>query len=88
MRKSRVADYNPPPLHGFTYRIPEGSEGYEWTRTNVQAVPEYVMGREKFMSVAYEENGFVRFRVDESLSRRLCPPKILADLDRDNWLTG
>jgi len=56
-------------------------------KKGVQAVPEYVMRPEKKMSVAYEEeDGSVKYKVEKSLSRLLCPRNILLELDRDNGI--
>jgi hypothetical protein len=45
-----------------------------------------VMHPGKTMSLAYEEEGVVKFRSEKSLSRLLCPKSILLDLDRDNGI--
>ncbi|KAH8200896.1 hypothetical protein TruAng_004905 [Truncatella angustata] len=81
-------DYKPASLHGFASERPDSNVGWKWVKRGVQAIPEYVMRPEKTMSVAYEEHGNVKYRVDESLSRLLCPRSILLDLDRDNGITG
>ena len=87
MRKGRVANWNPPPMQGYVPTANNGTQGWRWEKTGIQAVPEYVMAREKMMSVAIEEDKVVKFGVAESLSRRLCPPNILLDLDRENGVT-
>jgi hypothetical protein len=38
--------------------------------------------------VAYEENGVVKYGIETSLSRLLCPRSILLELDRDNGIVG
>ena len=87
-RKNKVPDWNPPSLEGYVFHEPDGNNGWRWTKTGLQAVPEYVIDREKAVSVAYEDGGSVKYRVDQSLSRRLCPPSILSDLDRDNGIAN
>lgn len=44
------------------------------------------MRPEKMMSGAYKEGGKVKFRVDESSSRLLCPSNVLVELDKDNGI--
>jgi hypothetical protein len=88
IRKSRLSDYNPASLQGYTPIEPDGNAGWQWLKTGVQAMPEYVMRPENKISLAYEEDGNVKFRIGESLSRLLCPRGILSDLDRDNGITG
>jgi hypothetical protein len=51
-------------------------------------VPDYVMPPEKTMSVAYEEaDGRVRYGVEKSLARLLCPKNILLELDEAKRVT-
>ncbi|KAF4345735.1 hypothetical protein FBEOM_301 [Fusarium beomiforme] len=87
IRKDNL-NYNPVSLQGYAVERPDGSEGWKWVKRGVQSVPEYVMRPEKKMSVAYEEDGRVKYRANESLSRLLCPESILLDLDRDNGING
>ena len=87
IRKGKLSRYNPPPLQGYALEKPDGSAGWKWVKKGVQAVPEYVMRPEKKMSVAYEEeDGSVKYKVEKSLSRLLCPRSILLELDRDNGI--
>lgn len=90
IRKTHVANWNPPPLKGYILEEPDGSgSGWRWARNGVQAVPEYVMRPEKTMSVSYEDaNGTVRYGVQNSLARLLCPPNILLSLDEANLITA
>lgn len=83
IRKDNVK-FDPPSLHGYQVEKPDGVTGWQWAKKGVKAVPEYVMRPEKKMSVAYEEDEIVKYRVQESLSRLLCPMSILSDLDNDN----
>ncbi|KAH7010904.1 uncharacterized protein B0I36DRAFT_324482 [Microdochium trichocladiopsis] len=87
IRKDNL-NYNPASLQGYALERPDGSAGWKWVKSGVQAMPEYVMSPEKKMSVSYEERGRVKYRVEESLSRLLCPRSILLDLDRDNGISG
>ncbi|PNP61674.1 hypothetical protein FNYG_13591 [Fusarium nygamai] len=87
IRKDNL-NYNPVSLQGYVIERPDGSEGWKWVKRGVQSIPEYVMRPEKKMSVAYQEDGSVKYRVKESLSRLLCPESILLDLDRDNGING
>lgn len=84
--RKEILGYNPMPLRGYSIERPHGSAGWKWVKSGVQSIPEYVMHPEKKMSVAYEENGRVKYRVESSLSRLLCPENILLDLDRDNGI--
>ncbi|RKK75129.1 hypothetical protein BFJ69_g7878 [Fusarium oxysporum] len=84
--RKEILGYNPMPLRGYSIERPHGSAGWKWVKSGVQSIPEYVMHPEKKMSVAYEENGRVNYRVESSLSRLLCPENILLDLDRDNGI--
>ncbi|KAH7204779.1 hypothetical protein DER44DRAFT_869307 [Fusarium oxysporum] len=84
--RKEILGYNPIPLQGYSIERPHGSAGWKWVKSGVQSIPEYVMHPEKKMSVAYEENGRVKNRVESSLSRLLCPENILLDLDRDNGI--
>lgn len=84
--RKEILGYNPMPLQGYSIERPHGSAGWKWVKSGVQSIPEYVMHPEKKMSVAYEENGRVKYRVESSLSRLLCPENILLDLDRDNGI--
>lgn len=88
IRKIKLQNYNPVPLQGFQLTEPDGSAGWKWVKTGMQAVPEYVMRPQKTMSLAYQDKGQVKYRVEQSLSRLLCPKSILADLDRDNGING
>lgn len=81
-------NYKPAQLQEYALEKPDGSAGWRWVKGGVQAMPEYVMRPEKKMSVAYEEGGRVKYRVEQSLSRLLCPRSILLDLDRDNGING
>ncbi|KAL5623808.1 hypothetical protein FOBRF1_003058 [Fusarium oxysporum] len=84
--RKEILGYNPIPLQGYSIERPHDSAGWKWVKSGVQSIPEYVMHPEKKMSVAYEENGRVKYRVESSLSRLLCPENILLDLDRDNGI--
>jgi hypothetical protein len=94
IRKTKVHDYNPPPLQGFTPVEPASSpvapgdapHSWNWTKKGIQPVPEHVIGLENKMSIAYQENGKVMYKTVDSLTRRLCPKDVMADLDRDNRL--
>jgi hypothetical protein len=88
IRKSKLSHYSPASLQGYALEEPDGSAGWKWVKRGIQAVPEYVMRPEKTMSVAYEEGGSVRYKVEKSLSRLLCPRSILLELDRDNGIAG
>lgn len=83
IRKNNVS-FNPASLQGFNVEKVDGSSGWKWVKRGVQAVPEYVMRPEKKMSIASIEDGSVKYRVEGSLSRLLCPISILSDLDNDN----
>ncbi|KAH6850432.1 hypothetical protein B0I37DRAFT_413827 [Chaetomium sp. MPI-CAGE-AT-0009] len=84
IRKDRL-NYDPAPLQGY---VPEksSSAGWGWMKEGAPRIPEYVMHPNKKMQVAYEENGGVKYRLEDSLSRRLCPKSILLDLDGDNGI--
>ncbi|KAI0167662.1 hypothetical protein BJ166DRAFT_590167 [Pestalotiopsis sp. NC0098] len=86
IRSSKVRQWNPIPTKGYVLEEPDGETGWKWKKPGSQGRPlnEYVMQREKTMSLAYKDGTTIRFRTAESLSRTLCPPNILADLDRDN----
>jgi hypothetical protein len=88
IRRSKISKYHPPSLRGWSLEEPSDTSGWKWMKQGVQEVPEYVMHPSKVMSMAYEEGGLVKFRVEESLSRRLCPKNVLLDLDRDNGIMG
>ena len=88
IRKGKLSNYNPASLQGYALEEPDGNTGWKWVKKGVQAIPEYVMRPEKMMSVAYKGDGKVRYRVEKSLSRLLCPRSILLDLDRDNGIAG
>jgi hypothetical protein len=88
IRKSKRPDYNPASLLGYSREEPNDSAGWRWAKAGVQDVPEYVMRPEKTMSLAYKEGGKVKFRVEKSLSRLLCPSSILVELDRDNGIAA
>jgi len=83
IRKDNV-EFNPPSMHGYQAEKLDGATGWKWVKKGVKAVPEYVMRPEKKMSVAYQQDGVVKYRIQESLSRTLCPTSILSDLDNDN----
>jgi hypothetical protein len=87
IRKDNL-NYNPASLQGYALEMPDGIGGWKWVKRGVQSMPEYVMLPEKKMSLAYEEGGNVKYRVEDSLSRLLCPRSILLDLDRDNGING
>ncbi|KAK4034840.1 hypothetical protein C8A01DRAFT_38715 [Parachaetomium inaequale] len=74
IRKVRL-NYEPAPLQGYALQEADNT-GPRWTKEGAPSIAEYVMDPGKTMSVAYEENGSVKYRVEESLSRRLCPSSI------------
>jgi hypothetical protein len=82
IRKSKLSNYNPASLYGYALQEPDGKASWRWVKKGVQAVPEYVLHPEKKMSLAVYGKG--KYRNVDSLSRLLCPPIILAELDRDN----
>ena len=86
IRKGKLSKYNPISLQGYTLEEPDDIPGWKWVR-GVHAVPEYVMRPEKMMSLTYEEGGRVKYKVEKSLSRILCPRSILSDLDLDNGIS-
>ncbi|KAH6626763.1 hypothetical protein B0J18DRAFT_365139 [Chaetomium sp. MPI-SDFR-AT-0129] len=88
VRKRKLSNYNPVSLRGYSAQEPSGSDGWKWVKGQLRALPEYVLRPERRMSVAYEEEGSVKYKTQESLSRLLCPPDILADLDRENKIGG
>ncbi len=81
IRRRELAGYNPASLRGYSSQEPDGTKGWEWVKGELPPLPEYVLRPEKRMSIAYEEGGSVKFKTQESMSRLLCPPDILADLD-------
>lgn len=84
IRKAKVA-WNPPALAGFHLDTPDRrGTPWVWQKDGVQPLPEYIMRAEKTMSVAYGEGSEVKYKVAESLSRRLCPSSILQELDAVN----
>lgn len=82
IRKSKLSNYNPASLNGYALQEPDGNAGWQWVKNGVAAVPEYVMHPNKKMSLAVY--GKSEYKEADSLSRLLCPPSVLADLDRDN----
>jgi len=88
IRKVRLSKWSPASLQGYNIEEPDSHAGWKWVKKGVQAVPEYVMRPEKTMSLSYEEGGTIKFRIEKSLSRLLCPRNILMDLDRDNGVIG
>jgi hypothetical protein len=80
IRKSKLSNFNPMSLYGYSLEEPDGDAGWKWVKKGGQAVPEYVMRPEKKMSVVHEGG----YKTTRSLSRLLCPTILLADLDRDN----
>lgn len=83
VRKDRLR-YDPVALHGWGAQEPTGDgSGWKWVKEGREAMPEYVMGPQKPMTVAYDGD---KFKVQESMARMLCPRDILSELDRDNGL--
>ncbi|CAI6089129.1 unnamed protein product [Clonostachys chloroleuca] len=87
IRKNNL-NFTPASLQGYSVEKLDDSTGWKWVKRGVHAVPEYVMSPEKKMSVAYEEGETVKYRIQESLSRLLCPTSILVDLDNDNGINA
>lgn len=82
MRKTKLPKYNPASLDGFALQEPNSRAGWRWVKEGVPTMLEYVLRPEDSMNVTvYGSN---QYRNVESLSRRLCPPNVLAGLDRDN----
>ncbi|KAH7009652.1 peptidoglycan binding domain-containing protein [Ilyonectria destructans] len=52
IRKLKLQNYNPMALKGFKLQEPHGGAGWEWAKTGVQVMPEYIL-RPKPMSVAH-----------------------------------
>jgi hypothetical protein len=86
IRKDNL-NYNPVSLQEYTPERPGDMGGWKWVKRGVQSMPEYVMHPEKKMILAYEQGGNVKYRVENSLSRLLCPRSILLDLDKANGIT-
>lgn len=86
IRKLKLQNYNPMALKGFKLQEPHGGAGWEWAKTGVQVMPEYIL-RPKPMSVAYEEGGRTKYGIQNSVSRRMCPADILSELDKDNGIS-
>jgi hypothetical protein len=82
IRKSKLSNYHPISLYGYSLEQPDSDAGWVWNKKGGQAVPEYVMLPEKKMSVVHEGG----YKTTSSLSRLLCPKILLADLDRDNGM--
>ncbi|KAL2262716.1 hypothetical protein VTK26DRAFT_305 [Humicola hyalothermophila] len=87
-RRNLPAGYNPPSLRGYAIQEPNGTRGWRWSKGELAPLPEYVLRPEKRMSLAYKEGGSLKFKTQESMSRRICPPDILADLDGDNKISS
>jgi hypothetical protein len=84
IRKRKVGNYKPVSLQGYTEQEPNGIQGRKWVKGQLPPLPEYVLQPGKVMTTAYMEDGTVKYKTQDSLSRLLCPPDILADLDRGN----
>lgn len=82
IRKSKLPKYNPESLNGYALQEPDGRTGWWWLKQGVPAMREYVLRPEKKMSLAVYGKG--EYKNVDSLSRLLCPPTVLAELDRDN----
>lgn len=80
IRKSKLSNYSPMSLYGYSLEEPDGDAGWRWDKKGGQAIPEYVMRPEKKMSVVHQGD----YKTTGSLSRLLCPKVLLAGLDRDN----
>ncbi|SPO05472.1 uncharacterized protein DNG_08159 [Cephalotrichum gorgonifer] len=84
VRKDRLR-YDPVALRGWSAQEPSRvGTGWQWTKEGRGPMPEYVLSPDKAMTVAYEDGGVVKYKVQESMARTLCPADILSDLDRDN----
>ena len=84
VRKDKLR-YDPVALRGWGAQEPSGGgQGWRWVKEGRKAMPEYVLSPNKSMTVAYEGDEGVKFKVQESMARILCPPDILSELDRDN----
>jgi hypothetical protein len=84
IRKRKLENYKPVALEGYSEQEPDGSKGWTWVKGQFPALPEYILDPGKLMTVAYQDGGSVKYKTRESMSRSLCPPDILADLDRGN----
>ncbi|KGO37688.1 protein of unknown function DUF2235 [Penicillium expansum] len=83
IRKSKLSNYNPTSLYGYSAEKSDSDAGWMWHREDRQTVPEYVMRPEKKMSLVNEGG----YKTTSSLSRLMCPKLLLADIDRDNGVT-
>lgn len=87
IRKSKLKEYDPPALDGWATKEPRSrGAGWKWMKEGLQVMPEYRLSPEKTMSVAYSEDGVIKYKVQESMSRMLCPEDILLELDRDTGI--
>jgi len=86
VRRMKLPRYNPRALQGYSSEEPSDIGGWKWAKNGVESIPEFVMDPQKTMNVAYDDEDVVRYRTEESMSRRLCPRDILRDLDRDNQI--
>lgn len=86
IRTDKVKGYRPASLKGYSLEYSDERARWQWAKKTGQAVPEWVMSPEKTMSLAYEEDGVVKFRDESCLSRVLCPKSILMNLDRLNGM--
>lgn len=85
IRKVKVP-WDPPSLKGYRIEEPdESGKGWRWAKNGVQSLPEYVMEKDKKMSLAFDEHhGQWNYGTGDSLSRLLCPRNILKALDEVN----
>jgi hypothetical protein len=88
IRSRKLPDYKPESLQGYEPEQSKGNAEWQWVKKGAQPIPEYVMRPDRLMSVAYEEGEKVKYKVQQSLSRLICPSSILAELDRDNGIVG
>jgi hypothetical protein len=86
IRSSKLSNYKPESLQGYELERSKAKAGWQWVKKGAQPIPEYVMRPDRSMSLAYEEGGTVKYKIQESLSRLLCPSSLLEELDRDNGI--
>ena len=84
IRHCEVSGFRPYSLHAYSPEEAGDGIGWKWIGKDVQEVPEFVISDSKFTSVVCVDG---EIRNKQSLSRRLCPTRILSSLDRDNGIS-
>lgn len=81
IRRERLKGWTPPSLNRWDYKPKGSGQVVQWSKSGAEDIPEYKMKAKNITIALATADGQPRFDTRESLSRSLCPSRILSELD-------